>query len=137
MRKKGISDSKNFACSMHSVTQLWLIWKSLIKPKSLTTKQWLSPRKIISQNHIPGISLLNKNIKKLFHPPGVDCPSFPWTFMGNHGDGGKSYPTRKNVLIFPIRKIPLKRLNLLLLKVSFLPHQKVICSCSHFCCIIF
>ena len=31
--------------------------------------------RIISQNHMPGISLLNKNVKKLLHPPGVDCPS--------------------------------------------------------------
>ena len=64
-------------------------------------------RRIISQNHMPGTSLLNKNVKKLLHPPGVDCPSFHWTFMGNPGDGGKSYPTPKNVLISPIRKIPL------------------------------
>ena len=45
---------------MHSVRQLWLTWRSLIKTKSLNTK--LSSR-IIYQNHIPGISLLTKNVK--------------------------------------------------------------------------
>ena len=38
-----------------------------------------------------------------------NCSSFPWTFMGNPEDGKKSYPTAKNLLISPIRKIPLKR----------------------------
>ena len=33
----------------------------------------------------------------------------PTTFMGNPGDGGKSYPTAKNLLICPIRKISLNR----------------------------
>ena len=58
---------------------------------------------------MPGISLLIKNITKLLHQPGVDCSPFPWTFMGNPGDGEKSYPTAKNLLISPIRKIPLNR----------------------------
>ena len=58
---------------------------------------------------MPGISLFNKNVKKLLHPQGVDCPSFPWTFMGIPGDVGKSYPTAKNLLISPIIKIPLNR----------------------------
>ena len=67
---------------------LWYIWKSSIKTKSLNTKQspaGLSPR-IIRQVS----PFLTKNVKKLVHPPGVDCPSFPWTFMGNPGDGEKS-----------------------------------------------
>ena len=64
---------------------------------------------IISQNHVPGIFLLTKNVTKLLHPPGVDCPSFPWTFLGNPGDGAKSYPKAKNLLISLIRKIPLNR----------------------------
>ena len=34
---------------------------------------------------------------------------FPLTFMGNPGDGEKSYPIAKNLLISPIRKIPLNR----------------------------
>ena len=33
--------------------------------------------RIISQNHMPGISLLTKNVTKLLHPPGVDCSPFP------------------------------------------------------------
>ena len=32
-----------------------------------------------------------------------------WIFIRNPGDGGKSYSTRRNVLIFPIRKIPRNR----------------------------
>ena len=63
--------------------------------------------RIISQNHMPGISFLTKNVKKLLHPPGVDCPPFLWIFMGNPGDRGNSYTTVKILLISPIRKIPL------------------------------
>ena len=33
--------------------------------------------RIISQNHIPGFSLLTKNVTKLLHRPGVDCCPFP------------------------------------------------------------
>ena len=40
---------------------------------------------------------------------GVDCSSFPWAVMGNLGKGKKSYPTAKNLLISPIRKILLNR----------------------------
>ena len=65
--------------------------------------------RIIFQNHMPGIPLLTKNVTKLLHPPGVDCSPFPWTFIGNAGDGKESYPTDKNLLISPIRKIPLNR----------------------------
>ena len=67
--------------------------------------------------------------------------------MGNLGDGGKSYPTGKNLLIFPSEKFPSIDLNLSLSEVSFLPHQitifnslpyaTFICSCSHFCRIRF
>ena len=52
---------------------------------------------------------LTKNVRKLLHQPGVDYSSFPWTFMGNTGDGKKSYPTAKHLLISPIRKTPLNR----------------------------
>ena len=140
-----IAFNKHFACSMHSGTQLWLIWKSSSKTKSLNTKPCpvgLS-RRIICQ----AFSLLTKNVTKLLCPPGVDCFPFPKTFMGNPGDEEKSYPIAKNLLICPIRKIPLDRFNLSQSKVSFLPLQTVIfkkssyaifiCSCSHFCCIIF
>ena len=78
---------------MHSVTQLWLIWKSSIKTKSLNTK----------------LSLLTKHVTKLLHPLGMDCSPFPWTFMGNPGNGEKSYPMAKELLISPIRKIPLNK----------------------------
>ena len=57
--------------------------------------------RIISQNHMSGISLLSQNAKKLLHNL---CGHFPWTFMGNPVDGAKFYPTPKNVLIFPIKK---------------------------------
>ena len=50
-----------------------------------------------------------QNVKKLLHPPDVDCPPFPWIFTGNPVDGAKFYPTAKKLLIFPIRKISLKR----------------------------
>ena len=66
--------------------------------------------RIISQNHMPDISLFTKNVTKLLHPPGVNCFPFLWTFMGNPEDGEKYYPTTKNLLISPIRKIPLNRL---------------------------
>ena len=38
-------------------------------------------------------------------------PPFPFigTFIGNPGNGGKSYPTDKNLLISPIRKITFNR----------------------------
>ena len=42
----------------------------------------------VQQDYLPGNSLLTKNIKKLLHLPGVDCPPFTWTFMGNPEDGG-------------------------------------------------
>ena len=56
-----------------------------------------------------GISLLTKNVTKLLQPPRVDCSPFPRTFMGNPADGKKSYPTAKQLLISPIRKILLNR----------------------------
>ena len=58
---------------------------------------------------MPVISLLTKNVTKLSHPPGIDCSPFPCTFIGIPGDGEKSHPTAKHLLIFPIRKIPLNR----------------------------
>ena len=42
----------------------------------------------VQQDYLQGNSLLTKDIKKLLHLPGVDCPSFTWTFMGNPEDGG-------------------------------------------------
>ena len=80
--------------------------------------------RIISQNHMPGISLLTKYFIRLLHSPGVDCSTFPSTFIGNPGDGEKSYAAAKILLIFPpSEQSPLIDLNLSLSKVSFLPHQ--------------
>ena len=96
--KKGIFNSfqisfnKNFACSVHSVTQLWLIWKSSIKTKSFNKKPCPAglSAKIICQAS-----------------PFLPNP-FPWTFMGNPGDGEKSYPTAKNLLTSPISSFAVK-----------------------------
>ena len=65
--------------------------------------------RIIPQNHMPGIPLLTKNVTILLHPAGVDCSPYPKTLMGNPGDEEKSYPTAKNLLITPIRKMLLNR----------------------------
>ena len=92
---------------MHSVTQLWLIWKSSINTKSLDTKPYpagLSPRIICQAS-----PFLPKMSQNCYTHQGVDCSSFPWAFMGNLGKGKKSYPTAKNLLISPIRKILLNR----------------------------
>ena len=113
---------------MHSVTQLWLTWKSSIKTKSRHTKPCpaeLSPR--IKCHVSPFLPKMSKNC--CTHKVWT-VPPFPWTFMGNLGDGEKSYPSAKNLLIFPIRKIPLNRFKSFAIK-SF------ICSCSHFCCTYF
>ena len=133
-----------FACNVHSVTQLWLIWKSSIKTKSLNTKPCpaeLYPRIICKT------SPLLPKLTKLLHPPGMDCFPFPLTFMGNPGDGENPTQQPKIYSFPPSQKPPLKDLSLLLSKVSFLLHQIaifnqqsyaiLICSCSHFSCIIF
>ena len=88
-----------------------------------------------------------QKITKLLHPPCVDCTSFPWTFMENPEDGEKSYSTAKNLLIFTIKNIPLNRFKSLVIKsfiyspsksnVQVSSYAILICSCSHFCCIIF
>ena len=46
---------------------------------------------------------------KIVAPTRCGLFPFPWTFMGNPGDGEKPYPTAKNLLISPIRKFPLNR----------------------------
>ena len=102
--KKVISNCK--FCQEHAfpVTQSWLIMSNMI----------------LSHYCNPVISLLTKNAPSfdvaLLHPPGVDCPPFPWTLMGSPGDGGKSYPTAKNLLILCTRKIPLNRFTSSLIK---------------------
>ena len=58
---------------------------------------------------MPAISLLTKNVTKLLHQPGVNCFPFLWTFMGNRGDGEKSYSTAKNLHISSIKKISINK----------------------------
>ena len=98
----------------------------------------------VQQDYLLSNSLLTKNIKKLLHLPGVDCPPFPWTFMGNPGDeggGGESYPRVKNLLISPIRKIPLNGFKSFTMKnfisspsnsnFRLITLSTFICSCTH------
>ena len=99
--------NKNFACSMHSVTQLWLIRKSSIKTKSFNKKPcqaWLSSR--IIRQVFPFLSKMSKTC--CTHQVWT-VPSFPWTFMANARYDEKSYATAKNLLLFSIRNIPLNR----------------------------
>ena len=61
---------------MHSVTQLWLIWKNLIKTKSLNTKQCpagLSPRIIRQVSHF--LTKMSKNCctHQVWTVPLYDC----------------------------------------------------------------
>ena len=102
--------------------------------------------RIISQNYTQDISFLTKNLPSfdvvLLLLPGVDCLPFSWTFIGNPGDGGESYPIAKNFLVSAIRKFPLIDFYLRLSKMSFTPYQiaifmsssyaSFICSCCHF-----
>ena len=88
---------------------------------------------------MPGISLLTKNVTKLLHPPGIDWFPLPWTFMGNPGGGEKSNPIAKNLLISPIRKIPLNRFKSFAVK-SFIScpsnsNFKVIILCNLYLCL--
>ena len=88
--------------------QLWLLWISLNKTKSLNKKQCpagLSPRIICQVS--PFLPKMSQNC--CTHQVLWTGSPFPWTFMGNPGDGEKSYPIAKNLLISPIRKIPLNR----------------------------
>ena len=73
-------------------------------------------------------SLFTKNFTKLLNPPSVDCSPFPWTFMGNPGDGEKSYQTTKNLLISPIKKIPLYRFKSFAIKSFIFPIKKQLSS---------
>ena len=62
----------------------------------------------VQQDYLLSNSLLTKNIKKLLHLPGVDCPPFPWTFMGNPGDEGgeRILPKSQEFTHFPHQKNP-------------------------------
>ena len=84
-----------------------LIWKSSIKTKPLNTKQCpagLSPRIICQVS--PFLPKVSKNCYT--HQVWTVPPSTE-PLMENPGDGGKSYPTAKHLLISPIRKIFLNR----------------------------
>ena len=75
--------------------------------------------KLVGGGACPESSIKTKSLNTKLCPAGLfprivaptRCGLFPfsWTFMGNPGDGEKSYPTAKNLLISPIRKIPLNR----------------------------
>ena len=118
--------------------------KSSIKTKSLNTKPCpvgLSPRIICQAS--PSLPKMSQNC--CTHQVWTVSP-FPGTFIGNPGDGEKCYPTDKNLLISPIRKIPLNRFKSFAVK-SFISSPSKnnfeviilcnLCSCSHFCCFIF
>ena len=96
---------------MHSVTQLWLIWKS-----NLFEKLKVSPllQDNVQQGYRPEsytrYPLFYQKYQKNVAPTRCGLtPPFPWTFIGNPGDGGKSYATAKSLLISPIRETPLNR----------------------------
>ena len=95
--------------------------------------------RIISQNYSYSFSLLTKNAQSfdvaLLHPPSVDCLPFPWIFMGNPKDVGKSYPKAKNLLNSHTREIPLHRFTPSAIKSTVI-NLSFIWGCSHFCCII-
>ena len=106
---------------MHSVTQLWLIWKSSIKTKSLNTKPcpvWLFPRIICQAS--PFLPKMSQN----------SCTHRVWTAPLSpeplsETQGMAKNPTQQpKIYSFPpLEKPPLIDINLLLSKVSFLPHQ--------------
>ena len=95
------------------VTQLWLLWTSSIKTKSLNTKQCpagLSPR-IIYLIHLPDTwsPFLPKMSKSCCTIQVWTVPNLPLNLCGRPWGWGKSCPTVKKLLISPIRKIPLNR----------------------------
>ena len=123
--EKGISFltifNKKFASSMHSVTQIWLLWKSSIKTKSLNTKQGtagLSPRIICKVS--PFLTKMSKNCSTHQVWTARLFPNFLWEDLGM-GENPTQHP--KMYSSFPSEKSPLIDLNLLLLNVSFLSHQ--------------
>ena len=90
---------------MHSVTQLWLIWKSSIKTKFLQNRVQQDYLPESYARHLPSY----QKCHKIVAPTRCGLLPPPWTFMGNPADGEKSYPTAKNLLISAIRKFPLNR----------------------------
>ena len=113
------------ACIFCSYTIMTYL-KRLGGTKSFNTKQCpsgLSPRSIPQVSHF---------LPKMSPPFMFLCCThqvctfslLPWTFLGNPGDRGETYPTAKNLFIFLTReKSPLIDLHLPISKVLFLPHQ--------------
>ena len=94
--------------------------KKLDGTMSLDTKQCpagIYPRYLLFYKNVPSFDVA------LLNPTGVDCPSFFWNYMRNPGNGRKSYPTAKNLIISPTRKSLLLHSYFLLSKVSLLPHE--------------
>ena len=103
IRKKGISNSFRKLLTAASV-QFAFSYTIMTKPHNTTPcPAGLSP-KIICQ----ASSFLPK-MSQNCSTHQVWTVRLPLNFMGNPGDGEKSYPTAKNLLIFPIIKIPLNR----------------------------
>ena len=98
--------NKNFSCSIRSVTQLWLIWISTIKNKSLNTKQ--CPAGLYSRITCFVSPFLPKMSKNCYIHQVWALP-LPLNIYGQPWDGGKSYPTAKNLFFSLIWKIPLNR----------------------------
>ena len=98
--------NKNFSCSIYSVTKLWLIWISTIKNKSLNTKQ--CPAGLYSRITCfvsPFLPKMSKNC--CIHQ--VRALLLSLNLYGQPWNGGKSYPTAKNLFFSSIWKIPLKK----------------------------
>ena len=112
------------ACSMHSVTQSWLISKSSIKTKSLNTKQCpagLSPR-IIRQ----ASSFLPKMSRNCCTHQVWTVPYSPEPLWETLGMGKNPSQQPKIYSFSPSGKPTFIGLNLSLSKVSFLSHQTAI-----------
>ena len=108
--EKGISNfTKNFACIFITYTIITYL-KKLDGTKSLNTKQCpvgLSPT-IIPQVS-PFLPKVSPPLMLLCCTHRVWTGPLPLNLHGKPLGRGNPYPTSKNVLIFPTRKIPLNR----------------------------
>ena len=104
---------------MHSVTQLWLIWKSSIKTKSLNTKPCpvgLSPRIICQAS--PFLLKMSQNCCTHQVWTAPPSPEPIWEVLGIE----KILANSQKLLFSPIRKIPLNRFTSFAIK-SFISSQ--------------
>ena len=53
---------------------------------------------------MPGISFLTQNIKKMLHPPGVDCPPLPLKLYAKPWGLEKILPNSQKFAGFPHQK---------------------------------